>query len=154
MNSMDSGATRPGFNSGFCPVLDGQAQASDLTSWYLNGLIYKMGAVVPVTIKHPCKLVSVVPGTQRRLCSLSSHFCSTELHPPLLAGPLFSHPQACLSDVSVILYLQTCPFDFKLKCFRIKNKTHAGLVWGGVGEEERLTGMLVNSEIFLRAGFR
>lgn len=66
MNSINSGATLRGLGSGLCPVLDGQAQASDLTSWCLSCLIYKMGAAVPVTIKHPCKLVGVVPGTKRR----------------------------------------------------------------------------------------
>lgn len=106
------GSNLPGRTQG----LAGSTQTSHLSSWYLSFLIYKLGMVVGYVLNHPHKVPSMRPGTKKSLHRFFSHFCSTESHPPFPTDPLSSDPQSSIKCCCVI-YLQTCLFDFKLKCF-------------------------------------
>lgn len=56
-----------------------------------------MGAVVPVTVKHPCNLVNMV-------LARAPHLSATELHPPLpLAPSILTFPNPVFQMYSVTI---------------------------------------------------
>lgn len=143
------GSNLPGRTLG----LAGSIQTSHLSSWYLSFLIYKLGMVVVVTVgyvlNHPHQVPSTRPGTTKSLHRLLSHFCPTESHPPFshwsseLSSPILFQMLLCHLFANMSIW-----FQIKMLLSQSRNKTQAG------GRIKRLTDMLVNSKIFLKAGYR